>query len=67
MMLNLMIGQLTPPVGMLLFVISAIGKISMSELVRASFPFLIALLVALMLITFFPIISLLLPNLVYRV
>ena len=67
MMLNLMIGQLTPPVGMLLFVISAIGKISMAELVRASFPFLIALLVALMLITFFPIISLLLPNLVYRV
>ena len=67
MMLNLMIGQLTPPVGMLLFVISSIGKISMSELVRASYPFLIALLVALMLITFFPIISLLLPNLVYGV
>jgi tripartite ATP-independent transporter DctM subunit len=35
MMLNLMIGQLTPPVGMLLFVISGIGKISMDELVKA--------------------------------
>ena len=63
MMLNLMIGQLTPPVGMLLFVISGIGEISIHELAKASFPFLIALLVALMLITFFPKISLLLPSL----
>lgn len=64
LLLNLMIGQLTPPVGMLLFVISSIGKIPIYELAKASFPFLIALLIALILITLFPRISLFLPSLV---
>ncbi len=63
MQLNLMIGQMTPPVGMLLFVICGVGKISMQELARESVPFLVALLLALALITFFPQISLLLPSL----
>ena len=63
MQLNLMIGQMTPPVGMLLFVICGIGQISMQELVRESIPFLLALLAALILITFFPSISLFLPSL----
>jgi tripartite ATP-independent transporter DctM subunit len=64
MMLNLMIGQLTPPVGMLLFVICGIGQIPMQELVRGSLPFLLALLVALVLITFMPQLSLFLPGLI---
>jgi len=63
MQLNLMIGQMTPPVGMLLFVICSIGKISMQDLVRGSLPFLLALLVALFLVTIFPRISLFLPGL----
>lgn len=66
MLLNLMIGQLTPPVGMLLFVISGIGRISVHEIVAESWPFLIALLVALILITYIPQISLFLPNLIAR-
>ena len=64
MQLNLMIGQMTPPVGMLLFVISSIGRVSIHELVKASFPFLLALLIALILITIFPKISLFLPGLI---
>jgi len=64
MQLNLMIGQMTPPVGMLLYVISSIGKIPILELAKASLPFLIALLIALILITFFPIITLFLPSLI---
>jgi C4-dicarboxylate transporter DctM subunit len=64
MQLNLMIGQMTPPVGMLLFIICGIGNISMQELVRGSLPFLLALICALVLITFFPQISLFLPRLV---
>ncbi len=63
MLLNLMIGQMTPPVGMLLFVISGVGNIPVHELVKASWPFLLALLVALILITLFPPISLFLPGL----
>lgn len=63
MQLNLMIGQMTPPVGMLLFVISSIGKISVHELTYASLPFLGALLVALVIVTLMPQISLFLPNL----
>lgn len=63
MQLNLMIGQITPPVGMLLFVISGIGKISIHKMIKELFPFLIALLIALVLITLFPIISMFLPNL----
>jgi C4-dicarboxylate transporter DctM subunit len=64
MQLNLMIGQMSPPVGMLLFVISSIGRVSIHELVKASFPFLLALLIALILITIFPKISLFLPGLI---
>jgi C4-dicarboxylate transporter DctM subunit len=63
MQLNLMIGQMTPPVGMLLFVICGIGQISMQDLVRGAVPFLLALLVALLLITMIPQISLFLPGL----
>jgi len=66
MQLNLMIGQMTPPVGMLLFTICNIGNISMQELSSASIPFLIALLVALVLITIVPDISLFLPSIIMK-
>lgn len=61
--LNLMIGLTTPPVGVCLFVASSIGKISIGEVSRAGFPFLLVSLLVLVLVTLFPQLSLLLPTL----
>jgi TRAP-type C4-dicarboxylate transport system permease large subunit len=60
--LNLMIGVLTPPFGIVLFVTSYIGKISVAALTRALLPWMLALFVSLMLITYIPEISLLVPR-----
>jgi tripartite ATP-independent transporter DctM subunit len=57
MVLNLMIGMLTPPVGLLLFVVAGIGKIPLAAVIRASLPFLGWSLVVLALATFFPFIT----------
>ncbi len=61
--LNLMIGILTPPMGMALFVVSRVGNIPVATLTRGVIPFIIPLVVCLLLITFFPQIALFLPNL----
>lgn len=65
MVLNLMIGLLTPPYGMNLFILSKITGLSPLRIARASLPFLVPLLVALILITVFPAIVTFLPNLVF--
>ena len=57
------IGLITPPVGSVLFVGTAIGKISVTETLRTIWPFYIATLVVLFVITFVPILSLWLPAL----
>ena len=62
---NLVVGIMTPPMGIGLFILAAIGKLGMGELVRASVPFLLLLLVALALLTVFPQISLFLPQLLW--
>ncbi len=62
MMLNLGIGLVTPPVGSVLFVGAAVGKIPVERAVKTIWPFYSALLFALMVITFVPAISLALPN-----
>lgn len=64
MVLNLMIGALTPPVGPVLFVLSDIVQMPFMRIFRACLPFLIPLLVALVLVTFIPEISLFLPGLI---
>jgi tripartite ATP-independent transporter DctM subunit len=66
MVLNLMIGLLTPPVGMVLFVLSRVAKLSFDRTVMAVLPFLIPLLVVLALISLFPTLTLYLPTLWYR-
>ena len=66
MVLNLMIGLLTPPVGMVLFVLSRVAKMSFDRTVKAVLPFLIPLLAVLVLISIFPQITLYLPTLWYR-
>lgn len=60
---NLAIGQFTPPVGVNLFVAANIGKIPIIELVRNVVPFILSALVALMVITFIPEVSMWLPSL----
>ncbi len=62
MMLNLGIGLVTPPVGSVLFVGSAIGRIPIERTVRTIWPFYLALLVALMLVSYIPALSLALPR-----
>ena len=63
MVLNCGIGLLTPPVGAVLFIGSAVAKLKMEQVVKATLPFYLCMLVALILITFIPGISLALPNL----
>ena len=63
LLVNLGLGLCTPPVGSCLFVGCAVGKLPMEKALRTIWPFYIAILVALMLITFVPAISMTLPNL----
>lgn len=63
MILNLSIGFITPPVGSNLFVACGITGMKFEELVKSIWPFLLALIVALLLVTFIPQITLFLPNL----
>ena len=62
MVLNLMIGLLTPPFGLVLFVISKIGNISIARFSKALIPWIFALIAALLLVTFVPQLSLWLPT-----
>lgn len=63
MMLNLGMGLVTPPVGSVLFVGAAVGKIPVEKAVKSIWPFYFAMIFALMLITFIPQLSLTLPGL----
>jgi C4-dicarboxylate transporter DctM subunit len=63
MIVNMQIGLVTPPVGLNLFVTAGIANMTLEETIKASFPWLIVLLAVLMLITFVPWISLVVPNL----
>ncbi|WP_434136126.1 TRAP transporter large permease [Pseudomonas luteola] len=63
MLVNLGIGLITPPVGGVLFVGAAVGKVTIEQTVKALLPFYVALFAALMAVTYIPAISLFLPNL----
>ena len=63
--INSMIGTITPPVGTCLYSVSAISKISIDRLTVAVMPFFLMLIVALIIVTFVPSVSLFLPNLVF--
>lgn len=64
--LNLMIGLLTPPVGMVLYVLSEVSNVKFEQCVKATMPFLIPLTIVLLLVTFFPQLALWLPEMLYR-
>ncbi len=63
MLVNLGIGLITPPVGSVLFVASAVSKQKIEQVVKAMLPFYIILFFVLLLVTYIPAISLFLPKL----
>jgi len=66
MTLNLMIGLLTPPVGMVMYAVISIAKVNVVEFTRECFPFMVALFVVLLLVTYVPGLVLWIPNLIFR-
>jgi C4-dicarboxylate transporter, DctM subunit len=65
MVVNLEIGMVTPPIGLNLFVTTGITGMSIMQVARAALPWTTVLLVFLIIITYVPIITLALPNLVF--
>jgi tripartite ATP-independent transporter DctM subunit len=63
--LNLMIGMITPPIGLNLMVLSAITGVDVMRIFRASVPYMAALLAVLLLITYIPQLTLFVPQLFY--
>jgi TRAP-type C4-dicarboxylate transport system permease large subunit len=61
MVLNLMIGLLHPPMGLVLFVLARVAKLSVERTTMAILPWLIPLLVSLGIVTYIPAVSLWLP------
>ena len=66
MILNCGIGLLTPPVGAVLFIGSAVGKVKMEKVVKATLPFYLCMIAVLLLLTFIPEISMFIPNLLMK-
>jgi C4-dicarboxylate transporter DctM subunit len=62
MVVNMEIGLCTPPVGLNLYVGSAISRLGLTEVSKATFPWLLTALIFLMLVTYIPEISLILPR-----
>ena len=60
--MNLAIGNATPPVGVCLYVGCSVGDVTLKEISVKAFPYVIVSIIALFIITFFPQISLFLPN-----
>ena len=61
--LNCGIGLLTPPVGAVLFIGSAVAKLPMEKVVKATLPFYLCMIITLLLVTFVPAISMFIPTL----
>ncbi|MBT3243602.1 MAG: TRAP transporter large permease subunit [Bacteroidetes bacterium] len=62
MVLNLSVGLCTPPVGSLLFIGCSVGKVSIGQVIKPMLPFWLVMIITLLLITYFPQISLWLPG-----
>ncbi|MBM3503880.1 MAG: TRAP transporter large permease [Alphaproteobacteria bacterium] len=64
MVLNLMIGMITPPIGLNLFVLAAISKQGVFEIFREALPYFVTLMIVLALITYVPMLTLTIPTFV---
>lgn len=65
MVLNLMVGVITPPVGVVLYVTSNVAKVPFERVMKATMPFLIPLAITLLLVTYVPALTTFIPNLVF--
>ena len=65
MILNLMIGLLTPPVGMVLYVLAGVSKVPFERIAKVCFPYVVLMTALLFVFTYVPIIVTFLPNLVF--
>ena len=63
---NILLGLLTPPLGIAVYISANIAKVSPMEVFKKAFPFLIPLLVTLGLITYIPELVTFIPNLIFR-
>jgi len=66
MIFNLGIGLITPPVGVILFTVSAISKLDIENLTKALLPFYLVMIIVLLVITFIPDISMWLPSILFK-
>lgn len=66
MVLNLMIGLITPPVGIVLYILQSITTLEFKDIVRRIMPYLIALIVALLIVSYVPATVEFLPSIIYR-
>lgn len=64
---NIMIGGLTPPFGSMMFTVCGITDCKIDEFTKEAMPFIVALIIVLLLVTYIPAISLCVPNLIYGV
>ncbi|MGB3317099.1 MAG: TRAP transporter large permease [Albidovulum sp.] len=62
MVLNLMIGLLSPPLGIVLYVLSSVSGVSLRDTILGTLPFMVPLLATLLIVTFVPAVSLWLPS-----
>jgi C4-dicarboxylate transporter, DctM subunit len=65
MTVNMELGMITPPVGLNLYVASGLAKMGLTDVTKAAAPWIIVVTAVLLLVTYVPIISLWLPNLIY--
>ena len=63
LIVNIMIGGVTPPFGSMMFTVCSITKLPVAEFIRESIPFIFALIVSLLIVTYWPWLIMLLPNL----
>jgi tripartite ATP-independent transporter DctM subunit len=66
LILNLMLGVLTPPVGVVLYVLSRVSSVPFERCVTATAPFMIPLIIVLLLVTFVPAFTMWLPGVLYQ-
>ncbi len=66
MVLSLMVGLLTPPVGMVLYILQKVSKVPFEKIVHALLPFFVPIIITLILLVLFPNITLFLPNLLFN-
>ena len=62
-MVTMMIGTITPPVGLVLYTVMSVANIKMGELTRALLPFYLTLVIVALLVAFVPQITMFLPDL----